>query len=123
MRKADDTGWVARRNAAQLEVRDVGGGVLEMYDGKGLRYSFSSAPSGAGQPLDHGNYYLLQDVFGPGGTQVHLTYTFGAPSRSGGSRAFPSISPASVTITIPRAHAPSIRSVWSMIAMHPRRCR
>jgi hypothetical protein len=26
VRKADDTGWVARRNDAQIEVRDVGGG-------------------------------------------------------------------------------------------------
>jgi hypothetical protein len=84
VRKADDTGWVALRNDAQLEVRDVGGGVLEMYDGKGLRYSFSSAPSGASQPLDQGNYYLLQDIFGPGGTRVHLTYAFGAPTIAGG---------------------------------------
>ena len=31
VRKADDTGWVARRNDAQLEVRDVGGGVFNLY--------------------------------------------------------------------------------------------
>ena len=42
VRNAEDTAWVARRDEAQLEVRDVGGGVLEMYDGYGRRYSFSS---------------------------------------------------------------------------------
>ena len=83
VRKADDTGWVARRNDAQLEVRDVGGGVFESYDGNGTRYSFSSRPAGASQPLDNGNLYLLQDIFGKGGTHVHLDYTIGTPTLAG----------------------------------------
>ena len=95
VRNADDTGWVARRNDAQLEVRDVGGGVLEMYDGNGLRYSFSSDPPAPSHPLDNGNFYLLQDIFGPGGTHVHLAYTIGDAKLAGsGSPAFPSIWPA-----------------------------
>ena len=83
VRNGENTAWVARRNDAQLEVRDVGGGVLEMVDGNGLRYSFSSDPSGTGHPLDNGNLYLLQAIFGPGATHVHLTYTIGSPSLAG----------------------------------------
>ena len=79
---------MARRDEAQLEVRDVGGGVLEMYDGNGRRYSFSSDGANADQTsgaLDNGNLYLLKDIFGPGGTpaaqpHVHLDYAFATPS-------------------------------------------
>ena len=84
VRNAENTAWVARRNNAQLEVRDVGGGVFEMVDGNGLRYSFSSDPAGTGHPLDNGNLYLLQAIFGPGATHVHLTYTIGTPGLAGG---------------------------------------
>jgi hypothetical protein len=74
VRKADETGWVAR-NDAQLEVRDAEDGVhFDVYDGNGLHYSFSSKPDGASQPLDSGNLYLLEDIFGQGGTHVHLAY-------------------------------------------------
>ena len=83
VRNAENTAWVARRNNAQLEVRDGVAGTLEMVDGKGLRYSFSSDPAGTGHPLDNGNLYLLQDIFGPGATHVHLTYTIGSPSLAG----------------------------------------
>ena len=83
VRNAENTAWVARRNDAQLEVRDGVAGMLEMVDGNGLRYSFSSDPAGAGHPLDNGNLYLLQDIFGPGATHVHLAYTFGAPRLAG----------------------------------------
>ncbi len=88
VRNAEDTAWVARRDEAQLEVRDVGGGVLEMYDGYGRRYSFSSDGANADQTsvgaLDNGNLYLLKDIFGPGGTpaaqpHVHLDYAFATP--------------------------------------------
>ena len=83
VRNAENTAWVARRNNAQLEVRDGVGGTLEMVDGNGLRYSFSSDPAGTGHPLDNGNLYLLQDIFGPGATHVHLTYTIGSPRLAG----------------------------------------
>jgi hypothetical protein len=84
IRNGADTAWLARRDDAQIEVRDVGGGVLEMYDGNNLRYSFSSDGGGVGA-LDNGNLYLLRDIFGPGGSRVHLDYTFGAPGLGGGS--------------------------------------
>jgi hypothetical protein len=81
IRNGADTAWLARRDNPQLEVRDVGGGVLEMVDGTGLRYSFSSdGHSSDGSdvgPLDNGNLYLLRDIFGPGGANVHLEYQFG----------------------------------------------
>ena len=84
VRNAENTAWVARRNDAQLEVRDGVAGTLEMVDGHGLKYVFSSTPDGAGHPLDNGNLYLLQDIFGPpGATHVHLAYNFGAPSLRG----------------------------------------
>ena len=83
VRNVENTAWVARRNDAQLEVRDGVGGVLEMVDGNGLRYSFSSDPAGTGHPLDNGNLYLLQDIFGPGATHVHLAYTIGSPRLAG----------------------------------------
>ena len=76
--------FVARRNGAQLEVRDVGGGVLEMVDGHNLKYVFSSQGGSVGV-LDNGNLYLLTDIFGPRGARVHLDYSFGAPSLGGGS--------------------------------------
>ena len=83
VRNAENTAWVARRNNAQLEVRDGVAGTLEMVDGNGLRYSFSSDPAGTGHPLDNGNLYLLQAIFGPGATHVHLTYTIGSPRLAG----------------------------------------
>ena len=125
VRKADDTGWVARRNDAQLEVRDVGDGVhFEVYDGNGLQYSFSSKPAGASQPLDGGNLYLLEDIFGQGGTHVHLAYTIGTPTLAGGVTGL-SIDLASVSYNydLPLARAPSIRSIWSMRPTRPRPCR
>src|SRR5262249_9722999 len=50
------------------------------YDGNGLRYSFSAQGGAAGSRLDNGNFYLLRDIFGPGGSHVHLEYRFGAPA-------------------------------------------
>ena len=77
VRKADDTGWVARRADAQLEVRDVGGGVFKTYDGKWLAI-FLQLESSRRQPAaGQRQSLLLQDVFGKGGTHVHLAYTIG----------------------------------------------
>ena len=80
---ADAASWLALRNDAQMEVRDVGGGVLELYDGNGLKYSFNSSGlnsdgSDVG-PLDKGDFYLLRDISGPAGAKMHLEYHFGAP--------------------------------------------
>ncbi len=84
VRNAANTAWLARRNGAQLEVRDVGGGLLEIYDGNGFKYSFSAQGGSAGSRLDNGNLYLLRNIFGPGGSNVHLEYDFGAPALPGG---------------------------------------
>jgi len=54
VRNAASTAWLARRDGAQLEVRGTGGGVLETYDGNGLKYSFSSGGGSVGLP-DGGN--------------------------------------------------------------------
>ena len=89
VRNAASTAWVGLRGSQQLEVRDGVSGTLELYDGNGLKYVFSSdGRSSDGTsigPLDAGNYYLLSDVFGPSGTNVHLAYNFGAPGLGGGS--------------------------------------
>ena len=48
VRNAADTAWVARRDGAQLEVRDRGDGIMFMYDGEGRTYIFSSQGGAAG---------------------------------------------------------------------------
>ena len=83
VRNAENTAWFAQRGGEQLEVRDAGGGVLNLYDGGGLTYVFSSDGGGAGA-LDNGNFYLLRDIIAPG-NKVHLDYSFGTPSLGGGS--------------------------------------
>ena len=76
--------WRAR-GTEQIEVHDLHTGVLELYDGNGLRYSFSSSGGSLGHPLDRGYLYLLTDIFGPvSGSRVHLDYNLGAPSLPGG---------------------------------------
>jgi len=85
IRNASDTAWLARRDAAQLEVREVGSGIFEMYDGNNLTYQFRSDAEGGVGTLDNGNLYLLRNIFGPRGTKVRLDYAFGAPSLGGGS--------------------------------------
>ena len=81
VRNAAATAWVARLNGPQLEVRDLGGGVMVMYDGEGRTYHFSAEGAAAGSRLVEGNFYLLllKNISGPGGNNVHLEYRIGAP--------------------------------------------
>jgi hypothetical protein len=60
-------------------VRDLGGGSMVMYDGEGRTYNFSAEGPAAGSRLVEGNLYLLKDISGPGGNNVHLEYSIGAP--------------------------------------------
>src|SRR5262249_31174789 len=66
------------------EVREAGDGVLEMYDGNGLKYAFSAQGGSAGSRMDNGDLFLLRDIFGPGGSNVHLEYRIGTPALPGG---------------------------------------
>ena len=79
VRNAIATAWVARLNGAQLEVRDLGGDSMVMYDGEGRTYHFSAQGHAAGSRLVEGNLYLLRHISGPGGNNVHLEYSIGAP--------------------------------------------
>ena len=73
------TAWVARTDDPQLEVRDLGGNSMAMYDGDGRIYSFSSEGAAASSPLAEGNLYLLKDITAPGRNNLHLEYSIGAP--------------------------------------------
>ena len=71
LRNATDTGWVARRNGPQLDVRIVDDNML-MYDGEGRTYTFSPQGPGAGTRLVRGNLYLLKAIKGDGGNVVNF---------------------------------------------------
>lgn len=84
VRNAADTAWVARRNDAQLEVRDRGDGIMFMYDGEGRTYTFSAQGPGAGTRLVGENLFLLVGISAPGGNSVNFIYQFNAPALPGG---------------------------------------
>ena len=84
VRNAADTAWVARRNGAQLEVRDRGDGIMFMYDGEGRTYTFSSQGGAAGTRLLGGKLFLLNGISAPGGNSAVFLYQFGAPALPGG---------------------------------------
>ena len=72
--------WSARRNGAQLEVRDRGDGIMFMYDGEGRTYTFSSQGGAAGTRLLGGKLFLLNGISAPGGNSAVFLYQFGAPA-------------------------------------------
>ena len=76
--------WLARRNGAQLEVRDRGDGIMFMYDGEGRTYTFSSQGGAAGTRLVGGRLFLLNGISAPGGNSAVFTYQFNAPPLPGG---------------------------------------
>ena len=84
VRNAADTAWVARRDSAQLEVRDRGDGIMFMYDGEGRTYTFSAKGPGAGTRLVGGNLFLLTRISAPGDNSVFFIYQFGTPALPGG---------------------------------------
>jgi hypothetical protein len=84
VRNAADTAWVARRDGAQLEVRDRGDGIMFMYDGDGRTYTFSSQGGAAGIRLVGGRLFLLNGISAPGGNSAVFVYQFGAPPLPGG---------------------------------------
>ena len=96
VRNAADTAWVGRRGNTQIEVRDIGGGGMVMYDGEGRTYNFSSEGGSAGSRLIGGSLYLLRNITDSSANKVHLEYDFGAPALPGGGTGL-SIDLASVT--------------------------
>jgi hypothetical protein len=78
------TTWLARRNGAQLEVRDRGDGIMTMYDGEGRTYTFSGEGPRAGSRLVGGKLFLLNGIAAPGGNTVVFLYQFDAPALPGG---------------------------------------
>lgn len=69
------TAWVARQDAPDLEVRHPSDGSWVMFDGHGRTYQFT-APSSA---LAGTGVFLLTDVTGVGGSNVHFDYTIATP--------------------------------------------
>jgi hypothetical protein len=84
VRNAADTVWVARRNGAQLEVRDRGNGSMVMYDGEGRTYTFSAQGPKAGARLVGGKLFLLNGISAPDGNSVVFIYQFNVPALPGG---------------------------------------
>jgi RHS repeat-associated protein len=72
--------WVAQRNGAQLEVRDLGNGAMTMYDGEGRTYHFSAEGPAAGTQLINGHLFLLRSVVGPDGNLANLEYGISMPT-------------------------------------------
>ncbi len=85
VRNGADTAWVGRRGNTQVEVRSDGNGKLVMYDGNGLTYAFTSRGGASSSVLDNGDFYLLRDITGPGGTRMHLEYGFDTLALPGGA--------------------------------------
>lgn len=65
------TAWVARRDTADLEVRHQGDGSWVLFDGQGRTYRFTSPSS----LLTGTGIFLLTDVTGLAGSNVHLDYS------------------------------------------------
>jgi hypothetical protein len=84
VRNAADTAWVARRDGAQLEVRDLRNGKMMAFDGEGRKYVFSSLAPGGADRLVGGNLFLLSRIFAPDGNSVVFVYRFEAPALPGG---------------------------------------
>lgn len=80
---ATGDGWVARRDAPQLDIRDLGGGTMVMYDGQGRTYVFSAEGSAAGARLAGGNLFLLREIRSAKGNIVHLEYSIASPTVGG----------------------------------------
>jgi len=84
VRNAANTAWLAQRNGAQLEVRDLGDGKMVMYDGEGRTYGFSAQGASAGSRLINSNLLLLVNIKGSDGNTVVLSYGMTAPTLPGG---------------------------------------
>jgi len=69
------TGWVARRDAPDLAVREQSDGTWVAYDGQGRTYLFAVVdPALAGA-----NLWLLKSITGTGGSRVQLDYNITSP--------------------------------------------
>lgn len=75
------SGWVARRDAPDILVREQGDGTWVMFDGRGQTYSFTTVSSA----LTGANLWLLKTITGVGGSQVSLDYNITTPTVSGGT--------------------------------------
>jgi hypothetical protein len=70
------SGWVAQRDAPDLDVREQGDGTWVAYDGQGRTYLFAVV-----EPLLTGaNLWLLKTITGTGGSRVQLDYSITAPT-------------------------------------------
>lgn len=68
------TAWAARRDAADLEVRNQPDGSWVMFDGQGRTYTFTNPSS----VLTGTGLFLLTDITGVAGSNVHLDYNIAA---------------------------------------------
>jgi len=73
------SGWSAKNDAPELQVREPGDGSWIVYNGQGLTYRFGDL-SGA---LAGTDLWLLQDVTGPDGAKLHLDYDVTRPTVAG----------------------------------------
>ncbi|HSR98665.1 MAG TPA: hypothetical protein VLM79_16530, partial [Kofleriaceae bacterium] len=69
------TGWVARRDAPDLVVREQGDGTWVAYDGQSRTYLFTVADP----TLTGANLWLLKSITGTGGSRVQLDYSINSP--------------------------------------------
>src|SRR5678815_2403308 len=69
------SGWVARRDAPDLAVREQADGTWVAYDGQGRTYLFTVAHPA----LTGVNLWLLKSITGTGGSQVQLDYSITSP--------------------------------------------
>jgi hypothetical protein len=112
------SGWVAQRDAPDLDIREQGDGTWVVYDGQGRTYLFAvAAPALAGAGIWH-----LASITGPGGNNVSLTYAAGNPSVPGAPDASRSISAPSSTTQM-RPAVTRTRSASDTTTSRHRRCR
>lgn len=75
------TAWVPRSDASDIRARENSDGSWVVFDGHGRSYHFAVvAPALSGT-----NLWLLQDIHGPGNSNVHLEYTVTTPAIPGGT--------------------------------------
>src|SRR5689334_8414832 len=75
------SGWVARRDAPDIAVREQSDGTWVMFDGQGRTYTFTTVSSA----LTGANLWLLKTITGVGGSRVELDYNITTPAITGGT--------------------------------------
>src|SRR5262249_44628336 len=75
------SGWVARRDAPDIAVREQADGTWLMFDGQGRTYTFTTVSSA----LNGANLWLLKTITGVGGSRVQLDYSVTTPAVPGGT--------------------------------------